>query len=62
MSVLVQINDPLEMQVVVRLSGSYSPDVLDDVKRRAIDAYKEALQEYVAAVGVEQTPEDQPSE
>jgi hypothetical protein len=43
MPYLLQISDPDEMRVTLQLSGKYSPDILDDAKRRVVDMYREAL-------------------
>lgn len=55
----VEINGPDEITVFVRVSGQYSPDVLDDVKRRAVDAYKQAV-EVQAGVEFIETKDGQP--
>lgn len=43
MPYLLQISDPDEMRVTLQISGKYSPDVLDDAKRRLLDMYRGAL-------------------
>lgn len=39
----VGIVDPEDLNIIVRVSGAYNPDVLDDMKRRALDMYRETL-------------------
>lgn len=44
MSVLVTVNDHATgLQAVIRLSGNYSPDVVDDLKSRVIEMYRSSL-------------------
>lgn len=45
MSYVFQIDDPEGLQLTIRSPGKHhSPDILEDVKRRLVDAYKEALE------------------
>lgn len=60
MSLYIQINDPDEMQVTLRISGGYSPDVVDDLKRRLIDTYREAWDERLRYPDLTPT-QDEPS-
>lgn len=47
----LQVCDPDEFVVTVNLSGRYSPDVLDDAKRRLLDIYRDAMEVRLAALG-----------
>lgn len=49
----VTINDPDTMLIAVTVSGKYNPDILDDVKRRTLDAYREALAFRTSLLGIE---------
>lgn len=45
MALLISLTDPgMEFQVVYRVSQGYNPDILDDMKRRLIETYKEVLE------------------
>lgn len=56
--IFVQVNDPEEMCVTIRVEASYSPDLLTDMINRAVCGYKTALSEYTAVVGVPSSDED----
>lgn len=44
MAFMVQIADEMyDLTVTMTIPGKYNPDALDDMKRRAVDAYREAL-------------------
>lgn len=70
MGMLAQINDQNELQVTMTASGQYNPDIIEDLKRRLLDAYKEALQTqveisggvYTTPVFIEQQEEEGESE
>lgn len=40
-------------QVIIRVPGKYSPDVLDDVKRRAMDMLKQTIAFQIQAGAIE---------
>lgn len=40
---MAAVTDPDELVVVVKCSGRYSPDVVDDVSRRCLDLYQRVL-------------------
>lgn len=44
MSMKVNISDPgLDIHVCLRAGGGYSPDIIEDLKARALDIYRAAL-------------------
>lgn len=43
MALMVQIADPEQLVVTCHVGGAYSPDVLDDIKRRVLDLYQQTL-------------------
>jgi hypothetical protein len=49
MAILMQIQDAaVEASLVIRVSGGYNPDVLDDIQRRLLGSYKEIIQQRLA--------------
>lgn len=59
MSLLVQISDPEDLRVTIQVPGKYNPDILEDAKRRCVDAYKEALTARMAAAREEYALEEE---
>jgi hypothetical protein len=52
-----------DIRITVQLPGKYNPDILEDGKRRLIDAYREAWQTRVDILGAELAhKDDEPSE
>lgn len=58
MPMQIQIRDPDGLTVTMTVSGKYSPDIVDDLKRRAYDAYKEAFALRVKTLGIREAAEE----
>jgi len=49
MSIKVTIEDSANGKVEVAVSSAYNPDILDDLRKRANQAYRSMLKDQVAA-------------
>jgi hypothetical protein len=41
--IMMQISDQNDLTLTIATPGKYSPDIIDDVKRRLMEAYREVL-------------------
>ena len=60
---IIRIEDEMNgINAVVVQGGGYNPDILDDMQRRCIKTYKQALKQRILLCGLEvETPEpDEP--
>ena len=61
MAVMFQLADTHnELVVTVNIGGAYSPDILDDSKRRVKELYQETIAFQIAASGPTVVHEDYP--